>query len=150
MKDLHLHCDRGNSSGHSAYGSDRPPLYYGTHLGNDAFLYICNNLYYTCLDMQLPTTIELFVTWCWFLRIIIIPCTCIRGKVIGHVVVVVVVIMSTKIAISRDIGAHKHNESIKFSEKLASVCIKSMDTDWYHKINSAFLLASVATPINSA
>ena len=34
---------------------------------------------------------------------VITPCTCARGKVLGRVVVVVVVV-STKIAISRDIG----------------------------------------------
>ena len=48
---------------------------------------------------------------------------------IGRVVVVVVV--STKIAISRDLGTyaiHKHKESVKFDEKLASVYFKSIDT----------------------
>ena len=67
---------------------------------------------------------------------IITPRACARGKVIGCVVVVVVVIVvvvvvSTKIAISRDVGIYatrKHSESIKFGEKLASVCVKSMDT----------------------
>ena len=47
-----------------------------------------------------------------------------RGKVIARVVVV----MSTNIAISRDVGiyaTHKHN---KLGEKLASVCFKSRDT----------------------
>ena len=61
--------------------------------------------------------------------IIITPRACARGKVIGRVVVVVVV--STKIAISRDIdvqATRKHNESIQFGKKLASVCVKSMDT----------------------
>ena len=54
-----------------------------------------------------------------------------RGKVIGRVVVVIVVVMSTKIAIPRDVGiqtTHKHDESIEFGEKLASVCMKLMDT----------------------
>ena len=61
-------------------------------------------------------------------------CPCARGKVIGRVVVIVVVIVvvvSTKIAISRDVdvyATHKHNESIEFGKKLASVCVKSMDT----------------------
>ena len=63
------------------------------------------------------------------------------GKVIGRVVVVVVVV-STKIVISRDIATRIHNESIEFGEKLASVCTSVT--------NSAFLLAIVATPIDSA
>ena len=52
------------------------------------------------------------------------------GKVIGRVVIVVVVV-STKIAISRDVGVkatRKYNESIEFGKKLASVCVKSRDT----------------------
>ena len=32
------------------------------------------------------------------------PCACARGKVIGCIVVVVVVVVGTKIAISRDVG----------------------------------------------
>ena len=59
--------------------------------------------------------------------IIITPRACARGKVIGRVVVVV----STKIAISRDVGiqaARKHNELIEFGEKLASMYVKSRDT----------------------
>ena len=51
------------------------------------------------------------------------------GKVIGRVVVVLVI--STKIAISRDVGiksTRKYNESIEFGKKLASVCVKSRDT----------------------
>ncbi len=45
------------------------------------------------------------------------------GKAIGLVVVVVVVVVvSTKIAIS------KHNKSVGFDEKLASVCFKLRDT----------------------
>ena len=63
---------------------------------------------------------------------IITPRACARGKVIGRVVVVVVVmVVSTKIAISRDVdvkATRKHNESIEFGEKLASVSVKSMDT----------------------
>ena len=54
-------------------------------------------------------------------------------KVSGRVVIVV----STKIAISRDIGVEatrNHNESIEFGEKLTSVCVKSRDTvHEYHK-----------------
>ena len=34
---------------------------------------------------------------------IITPCACARGKVISRVVVVVVIVVSTKIAISRDV-----------------------------------------------
>ena len=53
---------------------------------------------------------------------------CKGGKVIGHVVVVVV--MNTKIAIYHDLGTratHTHLESIEFGEKLASICFKSRD-----------------------
>ena len=50
-----------------------------------------------------------------------------RAHAQGGKVIVVVVIVSTKIAISRDAGRN-HNESIEFGEKLASVCVKSRDT----------------------
>ena len=56
-------------------------------------------------------------------------CLVSRGKVISFVVV------STKITISRDLGTWatcKHNKSIKFGEKLASVCFKST---WFTSIN---------------
>ena len=56
---------------------------------------------------------------------------CARGKVIGHVVVVVVVVViSRKIAISRGLGISatgKHNKSVKHDEKRASVCFESRD-----------------------
>ena len=55
------------------------------------------------------------------------PCACARGKVIGHVVVVVVVMS----IISRDVhvqATRKHNESIQFGKKLASVSVTSMNT----------------------
>ena len=61
---------------------------------------------------------------------IITPHACARGKVISHVVVAVVVV-STNIAISRDLGTcatHEHKESVEFGEKLASVYFKSIDT----------------------
>ena len=61
---------------------------------------------------------------------LITPRACARGKVMGRVVVIVVV-MSTKIAIPRDVdvqATRKHNELIEFGEKLASVPVKSMDT----------------------
>jgi hypothetical protein len=69
-----------------------------------------------------------------------------RGKVIGRVIVVIV--LSTKIAISRDIGTwvtHKHNESIEFREKLASVSFKSRDTVHEHdkSIEPSNLLATI-------
>ena len=60
---------------------------------------------------------------------IITPRACARGKVIGRVVVVVVVV-SRKIAISRGLGTcatGKHNESVAFDEKRASVCFESRD-----------------------
>ena len=55
-----------------------------------------------------------------------LPRACTRGKVIGRVIVVVVVfavVISTKIAISRDIGVYatcNHNKSIEFGKKLVS------------------------------
>ena len=54
-------------------------------------------------------------------RIVITPHACARGKVISRVVNVVV---STKIAISRDVGIYatrKHNELVEFGEIVASV-----------------------------
>ena len=51
-----------------------------------------------------------------------------RGKVISHVVVIVVVIMYTKIAKSVDVrtsASCKHNRYVEFGEKLASVCSES-------------------------
>ena len=57
--------------------------------------------------------------------IIFTPCACARGKAISCVVV------STKIAISGDVGIQgtcKHSQSIEFGEKLAPVCVKSRDT----------------------
>ena len=77
-----------------------------------------------------------------FQLIFITPRACARGKVIGRVVVVVVV---SKRLVSI------LNESIEFGEKLASMSVKSMDTvHGCHKINSAFLLTNIATPIDSA
>ena len=61
----------------------------------------------------------------------ITPRACARGKVISRAVVVVVVVVSTKIAISRDLGTcaiHKHKELVEFDEKLASVYFKPIDT----------------------
>jgi hypothetical protein len=62
--------------------------------------------------------------------------------------VVVVVVVTQKISISRDLGTsatRKPNQLIGFDEKLASVCIKSKET--VHKRLIVFLLA---TPIDSA
>ena len=53
-----------------------------------------------------------------------------RGKVIGCVVVVVVVV-DTKIAKSGDVRTRascKHNKYVEFGEKLASVCSESNGT----------------------
>ena len=47
-----------------------------------------------------------------------------RGKVIGCVVVVVVVV-DTKIAKSGGLGSCKHSKYVRFGEKLASVCLES-------------------------
>ena len=58
---------------------------------------------------------------------IVIPRTCARGKVIGGVVVVVVVVHK-KIARSWDLGTsatRKYNESVEIGEKLASGCLES-------------------------
>ena len=49
---------------------------------------------------------------------------CARGKVIGRIVVVVIIV-DTKITKSGDLGtwpSRKHNEYVEFGEKLASVC----------------------------
>ena len=66
---------------------------------------------------------------CEELAIELLPHT--HAKVIDRVVIVV----STEIAISQDVGIStcEHNESIEmeFGEKLASVCIKLRDT--FHK-----------------
>ena len=80
--------------------------------------------------------------------LIITPCACARGKVIGRVVIVVVVVV-TKIAISRCLGTYatrKHNESVAFGKKQAS-----NRGSWSTSVtNSAFLLAFITTPIDSA
>ena len=69
---------------------------------------------------------------------LITPCTCTRGKAIGSVVVVVVIIVNKKIAKSRHLGTlatHKHNKSVDFGEKLASLCFESSGMDYKrHKI----------------
>ena len=82
---------------------------------------------------------------------VITPRPSARGKVIHHVIVV-----STKIATSQDVGVyvtHMYNESVEFSENwllIIIVCFKLRDT--IHKRHKwcLFLLAIVATPINSA
>ena len=61
---------------------------------------------------------------------IITLCAYTRGKVIV-IIVVMVVVMDTKIAKSGDLGTWercKHNESVKFGKKLASVCLESSGT----------------------
>ena len=80
------------------------------------------------------------------------PRACARGIVIGCVVFVIV---STKIALSRDLGTwatRMHNESVKFGEKLVNFqCVSNQGTQSTSVIlNSAFLLAIIATPIDSA
>ena len=56
-----------------------------------------------------------------------------KGKVIDSVVIiatVVDIVMDTKIAKSKDLGAWascKHNGSVEFDEKLALVCLESSD-----------------------
>ena len=77
---------------------------------------------------------------------IITPCACAGGKVISRVVVVVV---STKIAIYRDLGTwatRKHRESINLAKNwLQYVSNRSTSVR-----NSAFFLAIVATPMSNA
>ena len=53
-------------------------------------------------------------------------CTCARGEAISSVIVVVIV--NKKIARSRHLGTlaiRKHNKSVDFGEKLASLCFES-------------------------
>ena len=59
---------------------------------------------------------------------------CARGKAISCIVVVIVV--STKIAIFQDIGiqgTRKHSQSIEFGKKLALVSVKLRDTVHNHQ-----------------
>ena len=61
--------------------------------------------------------------------------------------IVVVVVISTKSAISRDVGIKgtlKHSQSIEFGEKLALVCVNNHQK-WYY-----LSLAIVFTPNDSA
>ena len=58
------------------------------------------------------------------------PRVCVRGKVIGHVVVVVVVVHK-KTTRSWDLGTsaiRKYNKSVEVGEKLASGCFESSGT----------------------
>ena len=60
----------------------------------------------------------------------ITPRACARGKVIGRVIVVIVVIHK-KIARSWDLGTpatRKYNESVEVGEKLALGCLESSGT----------------------
>ena len=64
---------------------------------------------------------------------VITPRACARGKVIGSVVVVVFV--NKKITKSRHLGTlatHKHNKSVEFDEKLASLCFESSGMTYKH------------------
>ena len=63
--------------------------------------------------------------------VVITPCACARGKVIGRIVVVVVVVIHKKIARSWDLGtlaARKYNKSVEIGEKLALGCLESSGT----------------------
>ena len=56
---------------------------------------------------------------------------CARGKVIGSVVVVA----NKKIARSQHLGTlvtYKHNKSVEFGKKLASLCFESSGTAYKH------------------
>ena len=64
-----------------------------------------------------------------YMCIIITPGACARGKVIGCVVIVVIVVVVH--TISWDLGTsatQKYNESVKIGEKLASGCLESSGT----------------------
>ena len=79
------------------------------------------------LQMLVCVLVDPTISTSSFNFIVFTPRACTRGKVIGRVVVVV----STKITIFRDVGVQatrKHDESIEFGEKLASVCVESRDT----------------------
>ena len=71
-----------------------------------------------------------------FQKRVITPCACARGKVISHVVVVVVV--DTKVFKSGDLGTWlscKHNKYVEFGEKLALVRSGSSGTAYKrHKL----------------
>ena len=74
-----------------------------------------------------------------------------RGKVIHHVVVVIVVV-DPKIVKSGDVhtwASCKHNKHIEFGKKLASACSESNGTA-YKNQKSRILVAIKATPIDSA
>ena len=63
---------------------------------------------------------------------LITPRTCARGKVIGHIVIVVV--MDKKITKSGDLGTWvscKH-DYVEFGKKLASVCSESSGAAYKH------------------
>ena len=65
-------------------------------------------------------------------NMVITPHACARGKVIGSVIVVVVVVVVNKnIARSRHLGTlatRKHGKSVEYGEKLALLCFESSST----------------------
>ena len=61
----------------------------------------------------------------------ITPRACARGKAIGFVCLLSVIVITTKIARSGGIGiwaTRKQNKSVEFSKKLASICFESFGT----------------------
>ena len=83
--------------------------------------------------------------------IFLLPLAHVQGvKVIDLVFVIVVV--STKITIYRDLGTwatRTHLELIEFGEKLASICL-NRETRSTSVRNIAFFLAIIATPMNNS
>ena len=81
---------------------------------------------------------------------IITPRACARGKVIGRVVVIVIVVIVH--AISWDLNTlatQKYNKSVEIGEKLASGCLESSGTAGYnlHKIKVALKCVGVSVRI---
>ena len=70
----------------------------------------------------------------------------------GKVISLVLVVVSTKIAIYRDLSTRKHLESIEFDKKKKKnwlQCVPNRGTRSTSVRNSAFFLAIVATPMNT-
>ena len=66
-----------------------------------------------------------------YTRHLITPHACARGKVIGSVIVIVVVVVNKNITRSQHLGTlatRKHGKSVEYGEKLASLCFESSST----------------------
>ena len=118
-------------------------IFWGMSLPSRKILYLHMHLWETILQKQYDTRVLLIhwghspshflknvakVTTLPTITCIIISHACTRGKVIGSVIVVIVVVMDTKISWSQHLGTWatcKHNEYVKSGDKLASVCSES-------------------------